>query len=227
MDVRVRNPSLGDLAERGVRDAAVLSDLPPLPLAGLEKLAHAVVHGFGHARHYPHRDKNCNPHSDNISRQNPCMDNARGGNGKKSLRQIVADIIQPFADKEGQVPFAKRARVGQATISRVLKLEQNISLEILQGLAKATYRQPYEMLIDDEQIRRDVVERYLQPNSPAPEATAPVPMPDSRKGKGEGEQAVEVAALRPKGKKERPATARAEKIPGRRQGTRRVRTKRQ
>lgn len=158
------------------------------------------------------------------------MDSVRASHLRKPLVVIVSENVKRRVKKlGGQIKFAERAGVSQSTVSRVTNIGQDVTLGLLESLAKGCDCEPYQLLIDSERMRQafEVVERFLPPQSPAPEATAPKELPASRVGKGAGEKAVDETALRPEGKQEHLPTARVEKVPGRRKGPGRVRGKRQ
>jgi hypothetical protein len=224
MDARVFDPPLRHLAKRGVRDSALVGNDPPFALAGLKHSQNCVVHGSVHDRHYPHADENCNPQVDKYLQHNPRMDGAQQQR-KKTLRELIAEKIAPKVDELGQAEFAKKAKIGQGTVSRVCNLRQDVTISMLEKLGKMVGLLPYEMLIDGENMRREVVERFLQPIPPA--APAPANLPEARTAdKGEGERAMDVVALHTKGSKKIPAIARVVEAPNRRSGARRKQTKR-
>lgn len=172
--------ALNNLAERRVRYARLIGNQSPFAAPRFQQGKDFFVHGrFAHSVLYPETDMDVNPHTDTSLTNNSCMATPPL---KKRLIQIVKDNVKRRVDAVGQKPFAKRAGVGQSTVSRVLNGRQDITTGRLEMLARGAGCQPFELLIDGEEMRREIVERFLLPIEPTPAAAAPQQVPEARQG---------------------------------------------
>lgn len=82
----------------------------------------------------------------------------------KPLRQIVADNInrrmQAHPELSKQLKLAKRAKVGEATIDRLRKQTTN-ALDPIEKIAGALGCQPWELLLDPDEAKEEVIRRFF------------------------------------------------------------------
>lgn len=71
---------------------------------------------------------------------------------------------------ETQPALARRAGMAHSQISRILRCEIGTGIDVLEAIAEALGREPWELLMDTEETRRRAIERAL----------ARTPVPDSR-----------------------------------------------
>jgi transcriptional regulator with XRE-family HTH domain len=105
-----------------------------------------------------------NPHMDNGLRDTFSMAKAR-----EIAARNVRDRMQAGPLKT-QTLLAKKAKIGQSHVSRILNAASGVTIDRLELVAAALGCEPYELLLDDEQARRALIERLMR--SPA--------VPDSR-----------------------------------------------
>ena len=94
---------------------------------------------------------------DNESRENFDMD---------TISEIVAKNVQarmeanPSANTQSKL--AKRAGISQSHVSRLLNEGASVTIGRLAKVATALGCEPYELLIDDDQARRSLIERLMR-----------------------------------------------------------------
>lgn len=86
---------------------------------------------------------------------------------KEALRQILAANVARLMDEHEwtQQQLAKEADIAQSHASRILGGEQSIGLDVVAAVADAFDVEPWELLIDEDATRRNVLERILGPKS--------------------------------------------------------------
>lgn len=91
------------------------------------------------------------------------------------LREILAANLKNRMDERHmkQGDLALRAGVAQSHISRLSRMESGATIDILASVSEALGCQPWELLIDDDAVRREAVERMLGPRPPIPLPPAP------------------------------------------------------
>jgi transcriptional regulator with XRE-family HTH domain len=82
----------------------------------------------------------------------------------KRLRETLAKNLKSAMARAGvrQEGVTELTGVTQSTVSRILKCETPLSLDLLEDLAKGLGMHPWELLVDDEETRAEVVRRYLR-----------------------------------------------------------------
>lgn len=90
---------------------------------------------------------------------------------KQVLRQILARNLQAAMDKslglDTQKALAKKAKMGQSHISRIINGATSPSLDTLANLSEQLGIQPWELIFDAEELKQAVIERYMSgPVSP-------------------------------------------------------------
>lgn len=108
-----------------------------------------------------------------------------GAMEKHLLRQILArNLLRAMERQPGvdtQPGLAKRAGIAQSQVSRIIRGEIGVGLDILGALADALGMDPWELLLDEEATRRNVLERILaRPGVPDPTPSRPTPSPPAR-----------------------------------------------
>lgn len=170
---------LSDLAQRGVRHAAIGCNLAPVPLSGRQRLQNCGVDWLVHGADYPHTDIFVNPHMDVECGHNSWM---------PTLREIVAKNVRTRM-KAGalrtQPRLAEKAGIAQSHVSRIVNGASGITIDRLELVARALNCEPYEFLIDDESARRALIERLMSgPAVPTErvEQAGFIPMPNEDDG---------------------------------------------
>lgn len=81
---------------------------------------------------------------------------------KKKIREVLARKLQAAIDAgETQTSLAQKAGTSQAHISRLLNCEAAATVDLLPGLAKALRCQPWELLLDDEEARKEILAKLI------------------------------------------------------------------
>lgn len=86
------------------------------------------------------------------------------------LRQILAANLKKRMEERGmtQKNLEARSGVSQSHISRIKRTESGATIDRLAAICGALGCQPWELLIDDEALRREAIERMLGPRPSAP-----------------------------------------------------------
>ena len=83
---------------------------------------------------------------------------------EKELRKVVVNNIHAAMER-ARIPsvniLARRAKVGQSALSRVMRLEGCMTTDRLASVAKALGVQPWELLVDDQATREEAMKRML------------------------------------------------------------------
>jgi transcriptional regulator with XRE-family HTH domain len=86
-------------------------------------------------------------------------------NKKRGIKEVLAINLQARMDADstiGNQPLlSARSGVDQGYISRVLRQEAAITIEVLEKLAKGARCQPWELLVDDEATREAAIRKLL------------------------------------------------------------------
>jgi transcriptional regulator with XRE-family HTH domain len=97
------------------------------------------------------------------------------------LRAILARQVNARMQNSAyhkQALLARRAGIAQSHVSRLLNSRAGVTIDTLEAVAEAFDCEPYELLIDDDQARRALIERLMKgPDGPAAGAS---PKPDSQ-----------------------------------------------
>jgi transcriptional regulator with XRE-family HTH domain len=84
---------------------------------------------------------------------------------KRDLRQILARNIVEAMEKnpalDTQPALAAKAGIAQSQVSRILRCEIGVGLDILNAIATALQVEPWELLADSNATRKAAVERML------------------------------------------------------------------
>jgi hypothetical protein len=82
----------------------------------------------------------------------------------KKLRETLAKNLQATMDRLGirQEGVEERTGVAQSTVSRILLKQTPLSLDLLEDLARGLGIMSWELLVDDEETRAEVIRRYLR-----------------------------------------------------------------
>lgn len=109
------------------------------------------------------------------------------GMQKQSLREVVAaHVKQAMADNhliDTQQKLAKKAKIGQSHVSRLLRAE-NVTLDVVEKVAHALQREPFELLLSDDHARLTIMRRVFAEHLPAPSVANPfphLPLPNPKK----------------------------------------------
>lgn len=149
--------ALSNLAQRGVGDFRSDRNLRPLAFPGLQHLKDGGINWCAHGRHYPHPDIKVNPHPDISRRDNFAM---------KTFGEILAgnirDRMTASQSVKTQAALAKKAGISQSHVSRLVNQGASATIGRLAKAAKALGCEPYELLLDDEQARRALIERLMR-----------------------------------------------------------------
>jgi ribosome-binding protein aMBF1 (putative translation factor) len=88
-----------------------------------------------------------------------------GGMKKDALRQIVARNLAAAMERrpglDTQLALAKKAKMGQSHISRILNGSTAPTIDTLATLSEVLDIQPWELLSDDDTTRQAALERML------------------------------------------------------------------
>jgi DNA-binding phage protein len=91
---------------------------------------------------------------------------------KEELLQVVIGklrgAMQRDPNLDTQAKVAAKAGISQGHVSKLLLGEAAPTTDTLAGLAKALKCMPFELLVDDDAIRREVIERALRSGDHAP-----------------------------------------------------------
>ena len=96
------------------------------------------------------------------------------------LRQILATNLKKRMEERGmrQKELEARSGISQSHISRIKRMESGATIDVLAAISGSLGCQPWELLIDDEVVRREALERMLGPRPSTPYAVheaAPAP----------------------------------------------------
>lgn len=81
---------------------------------------------------------------------------------KNKLREILARKLQAAIDAgETQTSLAQRSGISQQHISRLLRCDAAPTIDALVGLAQALRCQPFELLLDDDELRDEIYRRAI------------------------------------------------------------------
>lgn len=86
-----------------------------------------------------------------------------GGMSKK-LRKLLAENLKAAMKRQGivQSDIESRVGIGQSSVSRVLREETGVTLDLLEELARAVGMQPWELLVDEEATREQAIRQILR-----------------------------------------------------------------
>lgn len=94
-----------------------------------------------------------------------CEENADMQTKKRGIREVLAANLQARMDADetisNQPLLSARSGVDQGYISRVLRQEAAVSIEVLEKLARGCRCQPWELLVDEEATREAAIRRML------------------------------------------------------------------
>lgn len=83
-----------------------------------------------------------------------------------SLRAVLArNVRRRMAETPSirrQEMLEEKSGLGQSTVSRVLNCGGAATLDTLEALARAIGCQPWELLVDDDQLREEIVSRFIK-----------------------------------------------------------------
>lgn len=183
MYARTRNVSLRDLAESGIGNAAPSCDRSPVSLCGFKPIENPAVHCGTHAGDYPHADSLVNPHQDTISPHSSSMATLRN-----ILARNVLDRMRTGPYKT-QKQLAKKAAISQSHVSRIVNAESGATIDRLESVADALGCEPYELLLEDDDARRRLIDRLMRGPAIADEhieKSGYVPIRSEKKRKAKG-----------------------------------------
>ncbi len=90
------------------------------------------------------------------------------GVNREELQAVLAKNLQGRMDANPaigtQLLLEAKSGVGQSTISRILLCQTFATLDSLAGLATACGCEAWELLLDEEQTRAEIVRRFLGKN---------------------------------------------------------------
>jgi transcriptional regulator with XRE-family HTH domain len=98
-----------------------------------------------------------NPHTDTGIRDNLRMD-------KYKMRQIVGANIERARKAVGletQPQLAKKAKIGQSSISRIENCESSPTVDMLVQIGNAVGLEPWELLANDEATRETIIRKMI------------------------------------------------------------------
>lgn len=108
---------------------------------------------------------------------------------KPSLRAIVANTVRTAMEVRPEIStqqkLASRAGVAQSHISRLLKGE-NVTLDVLEKVARALKVEPFELIIDNDRARLSLLARIFGKDAPTDletERILKLPPPNERPAK--------------------------------------------
>jgi transcriptional regulator with XRE-family HTH domain len=171
------------LAESGIRHPTRACDHSPVALSGLKHRKDKLVHGLVHAADYPHTDDLVNPHMDSILRQSKYMAKAREILSRNLLYRMEMNSLKT------QKELADKAKIGQSHVSRIINGECSATVDRLESMAGALKCEAYELLLDDDEARRALIERLMKGPAVSTERVEEagfVSMPSSEKRKRKG-----------------------------------------
>lgn len=89
--------------------------------------------------------------------------------------------MERSADLKSNLALAKRAKVGNSHIGRILKEESSATVDMLDAIADALGVQPWELLIDSEAAREAAIRKIMFGNAVSDERVEQhLPLPPSR-----------------------------------------------
>lgn len=82
----------------------------------------------------------------------------------KKLRKLLAENLKAAMKRQGivQSDIESRVGIGQSSVSRVLREETGVTLDLLEELARAVGMQPWELLVDEEATREQAIRQILR-----------------------------------------------------------------
>lgn len=95
---------------------------------------------------------------------NPVAQNDRMS--KYESRQVLAKSLKRFMQRAGiknPTALARKAKISHSHIRRYLKMESAATVDMLDALADALDVEPWELLTDSDAMRREAIERLLDP----------------------------------------------------------------
>lgn len=103
--------------------------------------------------------------------------------GRKLLAKNIKARMDRNPDLSSQTALAGKSGVAQSYISRILRSKSGATIDQIWKIAKAFGCQPFELLVDSEEIRRVAIERVLA--GPGPDARieqlgTPIKLPRER-----------------------------------------------
>jgi hypothetical protein len=113
---------------------------------------------------YPNSDRNASgriyPLAGKFFPENPYVDK------KTTLKAILARNVRRHMESNPlirrQEMLEEKSGMGQSTVSRVLNCGGAATLDTLEALARAIGCQPWELLVDDDQMREEIVSRFIK-----------------------------------------------------------------
>lgn len=90
-------------------------------------------------------------------RDNPFVDKKT----RKTLARNLKRRMEESTDLKSQPAVAARSGVSQTHISRMLRGTSAATVDMLDALGRAFRCQPWELLVDDEEMRAEAVRRIL------------------------------------------------------------------
>ncbi len=89
---------------------------------------------------------------------------------ESAARKLLAKNIKAKMDRNpdlsAQTALAGKSGVAQSYISRILRSKSGATIDQIWRIAKAFGCQPFELLVDSEETRREAIERMLRPPGP-------------------------------------------------------------
>lgn len=82
---------------------------------------------------------------------------------RKTLARNLRRRMEESADLKSQPAVSARSGVSQTHISRMLRCTSAATVDMLEQLARAFRCQPWELLVDDDEMRAEAVRRILRP----------------------------------------------------------------
>jgi transcriptional regulator with XRE-family HTH domain len=86
------------------------------------------------------------------------------------LRQILADNLREAMEQtpgiDTQIALARRAGIAQSHLSKILRGEASATTDLLNALANAMGREPWELLADSNETREAAIRKMLVGASP-------------------------------------------------------------
>jgi transcriptional regulator with XRE-family HTH domain len=86
----------------------------------------------------------------------------------RPLRKVLADNIrramENSSDVKRQEDLEAKAGIGQSTVSRILRAEAATNIDAVEKIARALKVQPWELMVDGDEAREEIVRRFLKPS---------------------------------------------------------------